>query len=116
MRFQPFWAKSALVSAHALRSRYFPVRYAPHSCSYLEMASGKFLDGTVSAMVFILALQIKTGSSVLGASQIFIDSVSVTNDPVGPYDFTFNRHPLEMGSAADGAALDWLAAPPSPGP
>jgi hypothetical protein len=83
-----------------------------HSFAVSDHSAGA--NGTLDeAHVFILALLIKTGSAIVSPSQIFIDSISVTNDPVGPYDFTFNRHPMELGSAGTGAALDWLAAPPS---
>jgi hypothetical protein len=82
-----------------------------HSFGISDHIAGGTVDAT---KIFILALQLRMGTSVATPGQLFIDSISVTNDPVGPYDFTYNRYPLLTGS--EGAAVEWVAAPPAAQP
>jgi hypothetical protein len=65
------------------------------------------------ASVNLLGFEIGSLATTQEASVFFIDSIKVTNDVAGPFDFTFNAHSLIMGYRPAATALEWTTAPPS---
>ena len=65
------------------------------------------------ARVNLLGFEIGSQGMTQDPSVFFIDSVKVTKDIAGPFDFTFNAQSLIMGYRPAATALEWTTVPPS---
>jgi hypothetical protein len=63
--------------------------------------------------VNLIGLEIGSQAKTQDPSTFFLDSIQVTGDIAGPFDFTFNVQPLMRGYIVTGTAFEWTPAAPA---